>query len=43
MKRLGYDEPAIHHTISGACPLFHAVHSAIKRAALPSTARSAAM
>jgi hypothetical protein len=43
MKRPGADAPAIHHTISGAWPLFHAIASAITRAAPSGSATSAEM
>lgn len=43
MKRPGMEAPAMHHTISGACPLFHAIASATTRAFPSGSERSAEM
>lgn len=43
MKRPGTAAPAMHHTISGACPLFQAIASAMTRAFPSGSERSAEM
>jgi hypothetical protein len=43
MKRPGEEEPAMHHTIEGDWPLFHAIASAMTRAAPSGSETSADM
>lgn len=43
MKSLGYEDPAMHHTMSGATPLFQVMASAMTVAAESGSERSALM